>query len=289
MIIKKVFLASLLSLFFSSAAFSQISKFKATFIKAQQENKEVVVTLSDENTFSGTVVSIDDESAGVKTPDGLFNFRYDRIINVKIVDPNNTTSRWRENPAKNKLFITQTGKMLDAGSGYYQNTYIFFSNFSYGISNYLSVDAGFSMIPGIDVLDQMFSIGAKAGTSFNNTISISGNIKYYKIFDIDEGVTSLFGSFTYSRSRLDLTAGTGIGFSSNSTSNALLILGGQFRLTERFALLSENIILPAGDTDTESLISFGGRVIGSKSAFDLGFFAIADENLVPFVSYTLKF
>lgn len=289
MSIKKVFLAFLLPLIFSITTFAQISKFKSTFIRAQQENKEVVVTLSDENTFSGFVVSIDDESAGVKTSNGIFNFRYDRINNVQIVDENNTTSRWRDNPAKNKLFITQTGKMLDKGSGYYQNTYIFLSNFSYGLTNVFSIDAGFSMIPGLDISNQLFTVGAKAGASFNNTISVSGNIKYYKIFDIDEGVTSLFGSVTYSKSRLDLTAGTGVGFSKNNSSNAILILGGQFRITERFAFLTENIILPAGDVDTESLLSFGGRVISSKSAFDLGFFAISDANMVPFVSYTLKF
>jgi len=286
--IKRVVFSLSFIFLFSFSVFSQVSQFKATFIKAQQENKEVVVTLSDGNTYSGYVDSINETSAGVKTKNGVFNFRFDRVINVKIIDPNDKSSRWKDNPAKNKLFITQTGKMLDKGSGYYQNTYIFFSNFSYGISNSISIDAGFSMLPGLGIENQLYTVGAKIGTSLNSTLYVSGNVKYYKILDFDEGVTSLFGSITYSRSRLDLTAGTGVGFANNNSSNALLIIGGQYRVNERFAFLSENIILPAGDTNSEALISFGGRFISTKSAFDLGFFSI-EETLFPFVSYTIKF
>ena len=285
---KHPFLLTFFSLFFSLTVTAQTSEFKATFIKAQQENKQVTVTLTNENTYVGDVVSVDEESAGVRTKDGVFNFRYDRIQSVRIYNPSDVTSGWRDNPAKNKLFVTQTGKMLDKGSGYYQNTYIFFSNFSYGITNSFSIDAGFSMIPGLGIENQMFTAGAKIGTSLNSTLYISGNIKYYKFFDIDEGVSSLFGSITYSKSRLDLTAGTGVGLAEGSSSDALLILGGQYRISERFAFISENIFFPTGENESTALVSFGGRIIGSKSAFDLGFFGI-EETLIPFVSYTLKF
>jgi len=287
---KRLCVGFIICIIFSLNAYSQTSKFKATFLEAQQENKQVAVTLKNGNTYLGSVVSVDEQSAGVQTKDGLFNFRYARIENVRIYNPDDKTTGWSDNPAKNKLFITQTGKMLDKGSGYYQNTYIFFSNFSYGISHYLSVDAGFSMIPGLEIENQMFTAGVKVGTSINNTLYIAGNIKYYKFFEIDEGVSSLFGSITYSKNSLDLTAGTGIGLglANGSSSDMLLILGGQYRISERFAFISENIFLPTGDDESTSLISFGGRIIGSKSAFDLGFFGI-EETPVPFISYTIKF
>lgn len=288
MSIKRLSLTYLLLLTLSFSVSAQISQFKATFIKAQQENKQVTVILTNGNTYVGSIISVEEESAGVETKDGVFNFRYDRIKNVKIYNPDDKSTGWRDNPSKNKLFITQTGKMLDKGSGYYQNTFIFFSNFSYGITNGISVDAGFSMFPGLGIENQMFTAGAKIGTSLNSTLYVSGNIKYYRVFDIDEGITSLFGSITYSKSQLDLTASTGVGFADNSSSNALLILGGQYRISERFAFLSENIIFPSGDAGSDALLSFGGRIIGSKSAFDLGFFGI-EEILFPFVSYTIKF
>tara|TARA_R110002124_G_scaffold208776_2_gene375087 strand:+ start:465 stop:1334 length:870 start_codon:yes stop_codon:yes gene_type:complete len=286
---KKALFSLSFFLIFSVSAFGQISQFKATFIKAQQENKEVVVTISDGNTFSGFVDTIGEESAGVKTKNGVFNFRYDRIVDVKIIDTGDESSRWKDNPAKNKLFIFQTGKMLDGGSGYYQNTYIFFSNFSYGITDNISVDAGFSMFPGARIKNQLYAFGAKAGTNITNHFAISVNAKYYTIYDSDKGVTTLFGSGTYSTGKLDLTGSAGMGFFDTETSEPIFILGGQFRVSDRFAFLSENIILPTGDRESEALLSFGGRVISTKSAFDLGFFFIESETVVPFLSYTLKF
>ncbi len=273
----------------SSDISAQISEFKATFIDAQANDQEVVVTLTNGNTFRGKVTSVDEESAGVQTTDGLFNFRYDRIKSVSIFNPDDKTSGWRNNPARNKLFIFQTGKMLEPGAGYYQNTYIFFSNFAYGVTENISVDAGFSMIPGLGIENQLYSVGAKIGTSVSNTFFVSGNIKHYRVLDTEGSVTTLFGSGTFSKSRLDLTASAGIGLTDSENSDVILILGGQFRVSERFALLSENIILPAGGETSEALLSFGGRIIGSKSAFDLGFFTIEGDFLLPLVSYTIKF
>ena len=88
---------------------------------------------------------------------------------------------------------------------------------------------------------------------------------------------------------MDLTGGAGIGFADNSSSDPIFIIGGQYRVSERFAFLTENIILPAGDSGSEALISFGGRILNSKSAFDLGFFTVDGDAYVPFISYTVKF
>lgn len=273
----------------SVTVFGQRSQFKATFIKAQQENKEVVVTISDGNTFSGFVESIGEESAGVKTKDGVFNFRYDRIVDVRIVNSEDESSRWNENPAKNKLFVFQTGKMLDAGSGYYQNTLIFFSNFVYGITENISVDAGFSIFPAIGIENQLYSIGAKIGTSIGETLFISGNIKRYRLFDGYEYINTAYGSVTFSKKRLDLTGSTGIGFAKSESTKPIFIVGAQYRVSEVFMLLSENLHLPSGNSSSETIYSFGGRLIIVKSAFDFGFATENGDDFFPIISYTLKF
>lgn len=287
--VKIIPLSILLLLLSAPQLLAQNSEFKAVFLQAKSNNQTVAVTLKNGNVFSGTVTTVDEESAGVQTSDGVFNFRYDRIESVKIVKPGEVTSKWRENPSKNKLFIFQTGKLLDSGSGYYQNTYIFFSNFAYGISDHFSVDAGFSMIPGLGLDYQLYAIGAKVGTSISNTLYISGSLKYYTVYDANEGVSTLFGSATYTKNQLDLTASIGMGINSSDGANIITMLGGQYRVSDRFAFLSENIILPAGDGETPTLLSFGGRIISNKSALDLGFFAFAGDFIAPFVSFTIKF
>jgi len=289
MTVKKVFLCVFLFLIFSISAIGQNSNFKAIFIKAQQENKEVVVTLSDGNTFSGFVESIDEESAGVTTKNGLFNFRYDKISNVKIVDSANRTSKWYANPASNKLFVTQSGRMLEKGSGYYQNTYIFISSFTYGLFQNLSINAGFSTFPGLGFDNQFYTIGVKAGVNLNENISISGTFRNYQFPDFSESASTFFGAATYSNQELDLTGGIGIGLNDEGSSDPVFILGGQLRVSQRIALVSENLILPDGTGSIYTLGSFGVRFINPKTAIDLGFFTGEDIGaIIPFASFLIK-
>ena len=272
----------------STSSVAQVSKDKSTLISAYEKQQEVFITLLNGNTYTGLVVSIDDEMAGIQNNDGVFNLRYDRIESIRLVDPSDKSSRWYKNPANNKLFITQSGKMLEPKTGYYQNTYIFISNFSYGLTKNFSVNAGFSMIPGLGVENQLYLIGAKVGGKASKNISLSANINYYNILDSDQGITSLFGSSTFTFNNLDLTAGLGVGFDGNNTSDALVILGAQWRISERFALLSENMVLPDIDA-SEPLLSFRARFIGRRIATDLGFFSLPSETdaLVPLVRFAV--
>lgn len=285
--IRLTLLSSLFILCFSSQLFAQQSKFKAVFLEAKDTNQPVSVTLLNDNVYSGMVVSVNDESVGIETDDGVFNIRYDRIKNAEIIKDGQIIKTWKENPSANKLFIFQTGKLLEAGSGYYQNTFIFFSNFAYGISDYVSVDAGFSMLPGAGIDNQLYTAGLKVGTSVSSTFFVSGSLKYYTILDSSDGFFTVFGSATYAKNKLDVTASLGVGLSGED-SDLITVFGAQYRVSDRFAFLSENIILPTGG-GSEPFLSFGGRVIATKSAFDLGFFTISGDFIAPFLSYTIKF
>ena len=205
------------------------------------------------------------------------------------MNPSDRTSRWHQNPASNKLFLTQSGRMLEKGSGYYQNTYIFFSSFTYGAFQNLSINAGFSTFPGLGIHNQFFTIGAKIGVNLNEQFSFSGTIRHYQIPDFDESATTLFGAATFSKNELDLTGGVGIGLGSEGSSEPVFILGGQLRVSERIAVLSENLIFPDGSGDVYPLGSLGIRFLSPKAAIDLGFFAGQDiGSFIPFASFAIK-
>ncbi|MFA5669816.1 MAG: hypothetical protein WC967_11270 [Balneolaceae bacterium] len=272
----------------SSVTFAQTSKFKAVFLEAKEKGIDVFITLLNDNTFSGSVETVDDESAAIKTNDGVFNFNYNRIRLVELVNDRDPTSRWYKNPAANKLFITPSGRMAEAGSGYYQNTYIFFSTLSYGVSKNVTLSGSFSMIPGLEFNYQLFSGSAKVGANLSENLSISGTASYYSIFDSETGFGTIFGATTYSWNRLDLTGGLGAGVTDEASSNFIYILGAQFRVSEKFALLSENFVIPDGGGST-SIGILGGRFIGKNIAADLGFLVGQDIGaVVPFVSFTVK-
>tara|TARA_R110002096_G_scaffold183757_16_gene361961 strand:- start:12015 stop:12887 length:873 start_codon:yes stop_codon:yes gene_type:complete len=287
---KVLYLSAAVLLLGSSVTMAQVSKFKAVFIEAKENGQEVFVTLTNGNTFSGFVEAVDDLSAGVKTKDGVFNFKYDRIKSVELVDDNDPTTRWYKNPAANKLFITQSGRMSEAGSGYYQNTYIFISTLSYGVTKNITLSSNFSMVPGLDFSEQLLSGSVKIGTNVSENLSVSGTASYFSGFDADIGFSTIFGATTYSWNRLDLTAGLGLGITEDGASDLMTIIGAQFRVSEKFALLSENFVFPSGEGDLIPIGVLGGRFIGQTIAADLGFI-VGDGvgAMVPFVSFTVKF
>ncbi|GAB5407666.1 MAG: hypothetical protein BalsKO_00310 [Balneolaceae bacterium] len=287
---KSPLLVLTLILTFSTLVHAQTYEFISTLQEALDTKTQVLITLKNNNNYTGEVISIDEESVAVETDDGVFNIIYERIKSVRILDANDPTSGWFDNPASNKLFISQSGKMLEPGSGYYQNTLIFFSNFAYGVSKNLSLSLGFSMIPDLGIENQLYAIGVKTGTTLNEHFDLSASLRYYTLLDEGVGITSIFSSLTYSNKKLDLTGGAGFGFAEGNSSDLLLIFGGQYRLTQRFAFVSENVLLPSVDKGVISITSIGGRLISKRSAFDLGFFVPEDADLfIPFASYAIKF
>lgn len=276
---------------FSAELQAQVSQIKSVFLKAKNEHKEVLVILVNDDTFTGEVLSVDEESAAVETENGIFNIRYDRIKTVQPVEEKDVTTRWFKNIAANKLFITQSGRMQEAGTGYYQNTWLFFSTFSYGVSPNITLSANFSMLPGAAVARQLYFLTAKGGVNVSRNLSVSGTLSYYTfpILGTGNGVTTLFGNATYSWHRLDLTGGIGTALNSEPFRSIIFIAGGQYRAAEKFALVTENIRLPDGNGGNEQLLSLGGRFLSRTISADLGFVTTQDfDEVYPLVSFTVK-
>lgn len=286
---KIISFCTFICLFFlvSHPASAQYSFFQETLNKAVETDSEVKIEFEDGNTLIGRILTIGKLSVQLRNENGEFEILYHRIEKITILNDDDPTSGWYTNPAQNRLFITPSGRMLDAGDGYYQNTYIFFSSFTYGISKYLSLTGGFSMIPSIGIGNQLITLGAKIGTNISNNISISGAATLYK-FDEDLNLGTIYAAGTYSKGMADFTAGLGVGINDGNTTNPLFILGGQFRGTERFAVLTENLLIPI-DGGLEPIISLGGRFIGERITADLGFFTSSEVGaFVPFVSFAVK-
>lgn len=273
--------------FMASNAQAQESKIRSILINAQETQTEVVVVLNNGDNYVGLVTDIDTDLVSIENEDGVFSLRISRIREVRLVDSKDRTSRWYPNPSDSRLFLTQSGKMIPKGEALYQNTYIFVSNFSYGISKNFSANAGFSMIPGIGIDNQLFLVGAKLGISLNESLLLSANTNFY---GVDGGsLGTIFSSLTYSKNALDVTGGLGIGFAEGGTSEPIFIFGAQYRTGKRFALLTENLVIPTGVGEIEPLVSFGGRFIGPRITADLGFFSDKSlETLVPIVSFAVK-
>lgn len=283
----KLLLCLLCYIFSSQIALAQSTDIHDALEKAAATDEVVQIILNDNSTVTGKILEVDSNTVKISSENGIFLLRLIKIQEVKIINTDDFSSNWYANPARNKLFITPSGRMLEPGSGYYQNTYIIFSTLSYGISEHFTVSGSISMIPSLGIRNQFFSLGVKVGSNISKNISISGTASYYSIIDYSFG--SIYTAGTYSKGRGDLTAGLGMSFTREGNSSPILILGGQLRVSEGFAVISENVIFSDNFEQGLAIGSLGGRFIGKKIAADLGFFTGSGlDAFVPFASFTVK-
>lgn len=99
-----------------------------------------------------------------------------------------------------------------------------------------------------------------------------------------------FGNYTYAFSRGSLTTGL-TGFSVTDETGAFAILfGGDYRLSQRIAFVSENHFFPQ---EGATILSYGLRFMGEQMSFDLAFFHPGIGNDlgfgIPFIDFVFNF
>ena len=158
---------------------------------------------------------------------------------------------------------------------------------TYGATDALSISGGLSLIPGLGT-EQLFYAGTKfrvaqwehggAGCGFLVVTIPEDDIAPLGLF---YGVTTL-GNAT---SRVPL--GLGLGYSEEQPNEPpLLLIGGETRLSERFALGSENC---AGMDLDGGLISAGLRFLGSRMTVDVAFWTPLNSEMswvpIPYIDF----
>ncbi len=245
-------------------------------VAAQEPEEEIYrVETRDGNFFTGTILEEDEEKIVLKTEDfGEVTLRKTNIVKKTKVDPRRLVEGeyWFENPQATRYFWSPNGYGLKKGEGYYQNVWVLYNQASYGLTDYFSVGAG--MVPlfllggtstpvwvipkfSIPLVDEKVNLGVGllAGSVIGEDIGGFG-IAYF---------TSTFGN-----PNTNFTIGTGWGFADGEWADLPVItLSGMFRTGARGYIITENLIIPAGD-DSLLLIAFGGRRIIRNSGLDFG-------------------
>ena len=193
------------------------------------------------------------------------------------------TEYLRQDPNGSRLFFGPTGRTLKAGQGYFSIYEIFFPAVGIGVTDWLDVSGGLSLLPGAS--QQIYYVGAKVAPIQIRNFDLAGGVVFLNVTgntdDFDgAGILHVIG--TYGSQRAAVTAGLGWGFSGKDISNnPVFILGGEVRLSNSIKLISENWFPPASDVQ---LLSFGLRFFGDRLAADFGLWypAGADTEGFPF-------
>jgi hypothetical protein len=262
------------------------------------DSEMVKIETRDGNEFIGSITSEDSEKIILATESlGEIVILKKNIKSQKSILPQNIKDGklWFANPQSSRYFWAPNGYGLQKGEGYYQNIWVLWNQFAYGITDNFSLGGG--IIPlflfaggptpvfitpkvSIPVDKDKFNIGAGAliGTVLGETAS---------------GFGIVYGVTTFGSPDKNVSIGLGYGFAGGEWSSSPLInIGGMFRISPSWYLISENYYA-ASDGESAGILSGGARWIIKKAALDFGLF-VPVGNVgafvgIPWLGFTIPF
>jgi hypothetical protein len=267
-----------------------------------------VIHTRDGSTLVGRIVAEDSASIRVETSGGVLMIARANVASVQTIRASDIHNGdyWFPDPNRTRLMFGPTARMLDAGEGYYTNTYLVLQSFAGGLSKYVTVGGGFSLIPGVDPSEWLYYVTPKVSVyqSAGTNVAV-GALAGFLPKASTNGFGVLYGVATQGGPNASVTAGAGYGFAGSSVaSHPMFMLGGDVRVSRRVALLTENYLFTTTrsdigcvgpcPTDTHGIVSYGLRFLGEKLSVDFAFFnAPGDADWIfpgiPYVSFSAKF
>lgn len=198
---------------------------------------------------------------------------------VYLGDPNNT-----------RLLFSPTGRPLKAGQGYFSAYEVFFPMLAVGVTDFLSIAGGVSLVPGVD--GQAVYFAPKITPIHTEKFSLAGGVLHVMLPENTEDIGIAYGVSTYGTDMAAISVGAGWMYNRDDTDDRPIVMfGGEVRLGANTKFITENWLIPNSDVD---FISFGFRVFGEKLAADFAMVHPAGGELngfpfVPWVGFAYNF
>ncbi|MFZ4798250.1 MAG: hypothetical protein ACOYMA_12210 [Bacteroidia bacterium] len=264
--------------------------------------KIVVITLNDGGKIKGNILSMNIEEIIVKTDfAGIISLKRINIVSIVNYNENNevTTAYNNKNPnnldimkfggsasnykkgnyltykANHKYFVNNSYWGLKKKELAYQNIWLLYNDWDYGINDNFSAGAGFVFLGNLTTLNlhirtqmelkENLKIGAAYHVFFipTNTSYASFGITScgFTLGDINKNITFSFGQGNINSfdSKSDV---------SNSFNNFAYALSGSYKINESTSLITDNFYMEKSDM---KFYSIGFRFHSKNSTFDLGY------------------
>lgn len=195
---------------------------------------------------------------------------------------------WFPNPQSTRYFFAPNALGIPKGEGYYQNTWLLFTNVNYGLSDQFSV--GIGTIPifffGAPVLP-FWLLPKVSLSSPRKNLHLAGGAMLGGILGPPWANTSaglLYGSGTVGTRDHNVTLGLGYGYSERGISSTPVInVSGLTRIGRTTYLLSENYVFPGAEG--KIVMSIGVRWAPKRFAVDVGLVRPLWVDVAGFVGY----
>ncbi len=260
----------------------------SSFVFAGQDSLDVEIVrveLKDGSTLIGEIQNENDQNLEILTLSKLkINIPKEQIESRKVISQSNIVKGelWLSDPNSTRLLFAPTGRALKAGHGYFSAYEIFFPFIAIGLTDYITLAGGMSLIPGAD--RQLFYFAPKVTPIRTKNFDLSGGVLYISVPGADKGAGIAYGVGTFGNEKTAFTFGTGFGFvGGDFADNPVLVFGGELRASRYIKLITENWIFVGGEFN---MLSGAIRFFGENLAADFGlFYPTGASDGFPFIPW----
>jgi hypothetical protein len=250
-----------------------------------------IVTLTDGSTIFGRIVTVSADTVSLQTGAGTMQLSVKAIRDVRLISTDDVREGeyWFPNPNSTRLFFAPTGQQLKQGEGYFSDYELVFPGVAFGVTDNISIGGGISLIPGSGS-DQIYYVTPKIGFSPSDKVHLATGVLFAGTSGGTGGI--YYGVGTFGDGNASVTVGGGYGFAGGKIqSKPVGMLGGEYRIGRRLAVVTENYLLPVSENSL--LYSFGFRFLGEKLTTDLALANVSGNNSntigIPYVDFVFRF
>ncbi|MCH8557649.1 MAG: hypothetical protein LAT84_07505 [Balneolia bacterium] len=231
------------------------------------------VETTDGSIFVGELISESSEAIVLLTESsGEITIRRANISRMTLVDTGRVVNgrNWYENPHPTRYLFAPNAIGLKKGKGYYQNTWVFFNNVNYGVSDNFSV--GLGLVP-LFLFGTSTPVWITPKVSFpviDEQLHLSAGALLGGIIGTDGGIGGVFfGSATYGSTDSNVSLSLGYGYSdAEISSTPVLNLSAMHRISRRSYIITENYFFPGSGENV--IISAAYRFAAESASLDFG-------------------
>lgn len=263
---------------FLLAALAMTAILFTTTVYAQNVSDQPVkyrIVTTDGNTFIGTLVSENDNEVVIQTEKlGRITISRADIKSMEEVDPADLRGGeyWHENPNSTRYLFGTNALGIRKGEGYYQNTWIFFNNVNYGVTNNVSLGGGLvpTFLFGDNYIPIWFMPKVSIPISSESFHIAAGGLFGGVVGEDNAGFGLAYGVATIGNRDNNLSFGLGYGYADGNWADIpLLNLSGMYRMSKNTYLITENYFVTADGRST-GLLSAAFRWAPENFAVDFG-------------------
>jgi hypothetical protein len=272
---------------------------KPVAIRVADSTQVQVMRLRDGSSIVGRVTEIGPDTVRFVAKAGALSIARADIVEVREVATSALRSGevWPANPNATRLLFAPTGRMLEKGEGYFNDTYLFLVSVHGGITSRFSLGGGMSVLPLDNFTDNALYIMPKVGVYASPKLNVAvGGLAGIVGGLVDDDVNATFGIVyavgTAGSADASVSFGTGLAYAGGQFADRpVAMIGAEKRMSRRVSFVTENYLVP--NDGVNAVISYGLRFFGEKLSADLAFWNAPGNNIpfpgIPYVAFSVKF